>query len=105
MPRFNDWSSKLATDRKSRLEAESPAISFQAAETARFLRSNKLEHISLILLDMMIPFQRPLSAFLSVAEPLSQLLFGEEKTRKILDFSRGDSSFEALREALERGEE
>jgi len=54
---------------------------------------------------MMIPFKRQISALLSVAEPLASLLIGEEKTEKILGFSRGEDSFEALREILERGEE
>ena len=57
------------------------------------------------MLDMMIPFKRQISAFLSVAEPLSSLLFGQERAVKILDFSRGENSLEALRSALERGEE
>ena len=95
----------MATGRKSRLEGGIPEIGFQAWKIATFLRSKKLEPLSLILLDMMIPFKREISAFLSTAEPLSSILFGQEKAEKILDFSRGEGSFEALKEALERGEE
>lgn len=95
----------MATGRKSRLEGGIPETGFQALEIARFLKSKKLEPLSLILLDMMIPFKREISALLSTAEPLSSILFGQEKTGKILDFSRGEGSFEALKEALERGEE
>ncbi len=94
----------MATGRESDFEDKSSGNSFQAEEIASFLKSKKLEHASLILLDMMIPFKRQISAFLSVAEPLSSLLIGQKKTCEILDFSSGENSFEALKEALERGE-
>ena len=94
----------LATGRKSHFEGSGSENGFQAEEIANFLRAKKLEPVSLILLDMMIPFKRQISAFLSVSEPLSSLLIGPEKAGKILGFSRGENSFEALREALERGE-
>lgn len=95
----------MATGKKSQFEGNSPEIGSQAGEIASFLKSKKLDSLSLILLDMMIPFKREISALLSTAEPLSSVLFGQEKAEKILDFSRGESSFEALKEALERGEE
>lgn len=95
----------MSNGEKSRFEEENSGTDFQAQEIARFLRSKKLEPASLILLDMMIPFKREISALLSAAEPLSSTLFGQKRTEKILDFSRGEDSFEALKEALERGEE
>jgi len=95
----------LATGKKSHPAGRSSGNGFNTEDIASFLISKKLDPASLILLDMMIPFKRLIPAFLSVAEPLSSLLIGEEKTRKILDFSRGENSFEALKEALERGEE
>ena len=95
----------MATGKKSQFEGNSPEIGSQAGEIASFLKSKKLDSLSLILLDMMIPFKREISALLSTAEPLSSVLFGQKKAEKILDFSRGESSFEALKEALERGEE
>lgn len=57
------------------------------------------------MLDMIIPFKKFASALVSVAEPLSSIVFGEKRSAKILGFSRGESSFEALKEALERGDE
>lgn len=95
----------MASGRESHFGNKGPENGFQAEEIASFLISKKLEHASLIMLDMMIPFKRQISAFLSVAEPLSSLLFGQERAVKILDFSRGENSLEALRSALERGEE
>lgn len=95
----------MATSGKSRFESDDSVTNFQAQEIARFLKSKKLESLSLIMLDMIIPFKRQFSALVSVAEPLSSILFGHEKSGKILDFSRGESSFEALREELERGDE
>lgn len=95
----------MATGIKSHFESRNSEKGCQTEEIATFLRSKKLEPVSLILLDMMIPFKRQISALLSVAEPLASLLIGEEKTEKILGFSRGEDSFEALREILERGEE
>ena len=94
----------MATGIKSHFESKSHENNFQAEEIASFLRSKKLEPASLILLDMITPFKRQISALLSVAEPLSSLLIGQEKAEKILDFSRGENSFEALKKALERGE-
>ena len=67
----------MATGRKSNFGDKSSENSFQAEEIATFLKSKKLEHASLILLDMMIPFKRQISAFLTLAEPLSSLLIGE----------------------------
>ena len=95
----------LATGIKSHFESGREESGFQAEEIARFLKSKKLEPASLILLDMMIPFKRQISAFLTLAEPLSSLLIGQEKTGKLLGFSLGEYSFEALKAALERGEE
>ena len=94
----------MATGRKSHFGNKNSENGFQAEEIAGFLRSKKLEHASLILLDMMIPFKRQIAAFLTLAEPLASLLAGQEKADKILDFSRGEDSFETLKEALERGE-
>ena len=94
----------LATGIKSNFESKSQENGFQAEEIANFLRSKKLDPVSLILLDLMFPFKRQISAFLSVTEPLSSLVFGQEKAAKILAFSRGEGSFEALKSALERGE-
>ena len=94
----------MATGRESDFGDKSSGNSFQAEEIASFLKSKKLEPASLILLDLMIPFKRQISAFLTLTEPLSSLLIGQEKTWKILDFSRGENSFEALKAALERGE-
>lgn len=76
----------------------------QTEDIADFLISKKLRAPSLILLDMIIPFKRPLSAFLTAAQPLSSLLFGETAAEKILSFSRGEDSLSALRDALERGD-
>lgn len=104
MPRFNDWSSYLATVKKTQIEDKSPETGFQVGKTADFLRAKRLDSLSLIILDLMIPFKRPLSAFLTVTEPLSSLVLGKETTKKILDFSRGEDSFSELREALERGD-
>mgnify|MGYP003571291691 CR=1 FL=1 len=95
----------MATGIKPHFESGREENGSQAEEIASFLKSKKLEPASLILLDMMIPFKRQISAFLTLAEPLTSLLIGEEKTGKILGFSRGENSFEALKEALERGEE
>lgn len=95
----------LATGIKSHFKSGNSEKGFQVEKIATFLKSKKLEPVSLILLDMMIPFKRQISAFLSVAEPLSSLLIGEKKTGKILSFSSGENSFEALKAALERGED
>ena len=95
----------MSNGEKSRVEEDNSGTDFQAREIARFLKSKKLDSVSLIMLDMMIPFKRFASALVSVAEPLSSIVFGEETSAKILDFSRGETSFEALKEALERGDE
>ena len=95
----------MSNGEKSRVEGENSGTDFQAQEIARFLKSKRLDSVSLIMLDMIIPFKRFASALVSVANPLSSIVFGEEKSAKILDFSRGESSFEALKEALERGGE
>ena len=70
---------------------------------AVFLKSKKLDDMSLILLDVFIPFQRQAKALLSVFEPLSRLLFGQNTAEKMNFFSSEESSFDELREALERG--
>lgn len=88
-----------------RLEGENSENDFQAQKIARFLKSKKLDSLSLIMLDMIIPFKRQAAALLSVAEPLSSIVFGQERSEKILEFSRGETSFEALKEELERGNE
>lgn len=95
----------MATGIKSQFENKNSGNGFQAENIASFLISKKLESASLILLDLMIPFKRQISAFLTLTEPLSSLLIGQEKAEKILDFSRGEDSFESLKEALERGKE
>lgn len=95
----------MATGERSRLESGAPGNGSQTTEIAHFLRSKKLAPLSLILLDMIIPFKRQANALISVAEPLSSIVFGQKRSEKILDFSRGEGSFEALKEALERGEE
>ncbi len=94
----------MAACKKSQIENETLENSFKANDIAHFLSSENLDSVSLILLDLMIPFKRQLSAFLSVAEPLSSLLFGQTKIGKILKFSCEENSLEALKEALERGE-
>lgn len=70
---------------------------------ANFLKSKKLDSISLILLDILIPLQRPAKALLSVFEPLSGLLFGRNVSEKMNFFASEESSFDELRDALERG--
>lgn len=95
----------MANGERSKLESGTPGNGFQATEIAHFLRSKKLAPLSLILLDMIIPFKRQAAALISVAGPFSSIVLGEERSEKILDFSRGEGSFEALKEALERGEE
>ena len=95
----------MAAGIESQFERESSQKGFQAEELANFLISKKLRSPSLILLDMIIPFKRPVSAFLTVTEPLSALVLGGETAEKILSFSRGENSLSALRDALERGEE
>ena len=95
----------MTTCRKSQFEDGSSQKGFQAQEIANFLISKKLKSPSLILLDLMIPFRRPLSAFLTVTEPLSSLVLGETTAERIVSFSRGENSLSELKEALERGEE
>lgn len=94
----------MATGTKSHFESISSENGFQAEDIACFLRSKKLDPVSLILLDLMIPFKRQISALLSVAEPFSSLLIGQKKTEKFLDFCRGENSLETLKDELERGE-
>ena len=94
----------MATVKKTQFEEATSEIGFQAQETAVFLRSKRLVSISLILLDMMIPFQKQISAALSVMHPMASLIFGQKAAEKIVTFSNGENSFSALKEALERGE-
>lgn len=72
---------------------------------AEFLKSKGLDSASLILLDLLIPFKRPLYAMLSVSEPLVGLVFGESAAEKIAAFSSTGNSLEDLKKALERGAE
>ena len=95
----------MATGRKSQFEEGTSQKGFQTQEIANFLISKRLKSPALILLDMMIPLKRPLSAFLTVTEPLSSLVLGERNAERIVSFSRGENSLSSLREALERGEE
>ena len=82
---------------------ENSAKQAVAEDFANFLKSKKLNDISLILLDVFFPFQRQVKALLSVFEPLSGFLFGPDVSEKMNFFSSEDSSFDTLREALERG--
>ena len=93
----------MAIGEKSRIDNGTSENSFQADEIACFLKSKELGSISLILLDMAIPFKRSLSAVLSVTEPLFSLIFGQENAEKAVSFALEENSLEALRTALERG--
>ena len=74
-------------------------------DIAFFLRSKKLNDISLILLDILTPFQRPAKAAAEISEPLGRLLFGEKTSAKINSFFSEEAPFDLLRKALERGAE
>lgn len=96
----------MVTDKESQTgNNRNDSDNFQADRIARFLNSRDLNPVSLILLDMIMPFKRQISAFLSVTEPLSSLILGTDKAGKILKFSQEENSLEALKEAIERGEE
>lgn len=75
----------------------------EAEEFADFLQSKSLTSISLILLDVFAPFERILKVLFPVFEPFVSLLFGENFAKKIDSFSMQKNSFDALKEALERG--
>ncbi|MBP5406855.1 hypothetical protein J6Z19_06875 [bacterium] len=74
-------------------------------DLAEFLVSKDLLPISLILLDVFLPFERFIKVMLTISEPLAGLFFGENAARKIAFFSSRENSFTALKEALERGKE
>lgn len=96
----------MVADKESQTENKrSGSGNFQADRIASFLKSKDLNPLSLILLDMMIPFKRQISAFLSITEPVFSLVLGSDKAGKIVGFSNGENSLEALKEAIERGEE
>lgn len=96
----------MVTDKESQTgNNRNDSDNFQADRIARFLNSRDLNPVSLILLDMIMPFKRQISALLSVTEPLSSLILGTDKAGKILKFSQEENSLEALKEAIERGEE
>ena len=73
-------------------------------DLAFFLKSKKLDSISLILLDILAPFQRPAKAAAEISEPLGRLLFGEKTSAKINSFFSAEAPFDILKKALERGE-
>lgn len=70
-----------------------------------FIKSKNLDSAALILLDILIPFKRPLSALLAVSEPSAELFFGRKTAEKIAGFALDGDSFEKLRKNLERGSE
>ena len=86
------------TDEKNNIKQYSPE------NLAVFLKSKKLDNISLILLDILIPFQRPAKAAAEISEPLGRLLFGEKTSAKINSFFSAEAPFDILKKALERGE-
>ena len=77
--------------------------SIEAEEFANFLQSKKMDSISLILMDIFSPFERISRVMLPIFEPLAALLFGENFAKKMDAFSMHENSFDALKEALERG--
>lgn len=78
--------------------------SVEAEEFAKFLQSKKMDSISLILLDIFSPFERISRVMLPIFEPLAALLFGENFAKKMDAFSMQENSFDALKKALERGQ-
>ncbi len=94
----------MAIGGKSTIGNETADSGFQAAEIARFLKSKKLDSFFLILLDTAIPFKRPLSAFISVAEPLFSIVMGHENAGRLISSARNEDFLESLTDALERGE-
>lgn len=77
--------------------------SIEAEEFANFLQSKKMDAMLLILLDVFAPFERVARVMLPIFEPLAALLFGENFAKKMDAFSMHENSFDALKEALERG--
>lgn len=74
------------------------------SKLAAFIKEKKLGSVSSIILDLLIPFARPVSAFLSVSEPFAEILFGHSAAEQIASFSKDENSLRSLKEALERGE-
>lgn len=87
------------TDEKNNIKQYSPE------NLAVFLKSKKLDNISLILLDILIPFQRPVKAVADISEPLGRVLLGQKTSEKINSFFSENAPFDLLKKALERGEE
>ncbi len=82
---------------------EKSAGTMVSEDLADILKLKKLDSISLILLDILIPFKRFSTVLLSISEPLAGILFGEAAAEKIGVFASGENSLEDLKEALERG--